>query len=211
MSIRRRASALVALMALVAALAGCTASAGSPVGAPTTFETGVLAAERDLGSPPALRAVRQATVAAMSDEIGVFVLDRALRHESPDDVLAAVTSPGAVRERAALLGRAHSPRLAARLERAFVVVTRQELDPSRAAILSRDVWASGAFHVERWEGVRVAGDTARVLVRGEDRGTSWDGGPKRDAWAQYKLVLHRDPTAAHGWRVVHRQAASTAV
>lgn len=115
-----------------------------------------------------------------------------------------------------LLGRARTSKLARRLEHSFSFYAHQEFGPdwtgsgSRAAWLDRDVWASSTFHVDRWQGVRVNDSAAQVLVRGDHRGTSRGGTPKRDNWAQYKLNLHRDPTAPDGWRIVHEQAASIA-
>ena len=199
------------------ALAGCTRSGHDPsVRVATSFATGVLAAEHDSGDPADRRAVRTATVAALSDEIRAFVVGPGLRGRRTAEVLAAVTGPARTRERAALLGRARSATLATELQRSFSSYAEQEFGPgwtgsgSETAWLDRDVWAAGAFHVDRWQGVRVDNDTARVLVRGEDRGTAWGGRSRRAAWAQYKLILRRDPTAPHGWRITHQQAASTA-
>lgn len=135
----------------------------------------------------------------------------------PAAVLAAVMDPAAARSRADLLGRARSKHLATALQGSFSSSAEQEFGPdragrgSRASWLDRDVWASSTLRVDRWQGVQIDQSTARVLVRGENRGTAWDGGGTATAWAQYKLLLHRDPTAPHGWRVVHERAASTAV
>lgn len=217
MAVRHRAEAGLALAAGLIVLTGCTATDRAPTAQPlTAFGHGVLATEHDLGDASDLRAVRLATVAALSDEVRAFAVDPGLREQQPPDALAALLATGPTEERAALLGRAHSPRLAEDLEQSFVFFARQDFGAawtgsgSRAAWLDRDVWASGRFHVDHWQGVRVVGDTARVLVRGEDRGTSWGGALTRDAWRQEQLILRRDPSAAHGWRIVRHKAASTA-
>ena len=124
-----------------------------------------------------------------------------LRGQKPAETLAALTAAGPTRDRAALLGRARTSKLASGLAHSFRLYAHQEFGTdwtgsgSQDAWLDQDVWASSTFHVERWEGVRVDTRTARVLVRGEDLGTSWGGTPKRDKWGQYKLILRRDPTA----------------
>lgn len=202
---------------VLVALTGCTETGtASPAQVSTTFQKDVLAAEHDAGSAADQRSVRRAGVGALSDENQAFIVDQKLRGENPAEALAALTAPDPTQKRATLLGRARTSKLASGLERSFSFYAHQEFGPdwtgsgSRTAWLDRDVWASSTFHVDRWQGVRVHNSTARVLVRGEHRGTSWGGAPKRDNWAQYKLILHRDPTAPSGWRIVHEEAASTA-
>ena len=213
----RRAKLVAACAIVLMAVTGCTATGPqSSQSVSTTFGGGVLAAEQDLGSATDEDAVRHASVAALSAEIQAFVVDPRLRDRAPADVLKAVMAPGSTHERAVLLGRDRSTRLANMAIDSFALYAREEFGPGwtgsgrRASWLDRDVWASGIFHVDRWDGVRVANATARVLVRGEDRGRSWGGTDKHDNWAQYQLILHRDPTAPHGWRLTHQQAASTA-
>lgn len=215
--IRRRVCALVVASLAVPILAGCsTIDHGSDHAVSKSFRSGVLPPEQNLGDANDLRAVRSATVTALSHEARVFVVDQGLRGKNPSSVMQALTAPGPTRKRMALLSSSHSHRLATRVEQAFEFYLRQDFGPdwpgsgSRDGLLARDVWSSRGFHVDRWDGVRVAGDTARVLVRGEDRGTAWGGTAVRDSWAQEQLILHRDPTAADGWRVVEHRAASTA-
>ena len=218
MTVNRCRPGVLASMAMVLiALTGCTATSNaSPAPVSTTFRKGVLAAEQDVGDAADLRSVRRAAVAALSDENQAFVVDQKLRGENPAEVLAALTAPDPTQKRAILLGRARTSKLASGLEHSFSFYAHQEFGPdwtgsgSRTAWLDRDVWASSTFHVDRWQGVRVNNSTARALVRGEHRGTSWGGALKRDNWAQYKLTLHRDPTAPNGWRIIHEEAASTA-
>jgi hypothetical protein len=217
MSSVRRARLAAVCGTVLLAVVGCTATGSqAPESVSTTFGHEVLAAETDLGSTADKRAVRQASLAALSEAIQAFVVDSKFRHRNPADALTAVVAPASSNDRAVLLGRDRSPRLAKGLDDSFVFYARKEFGPdwtgsgSRTVWLNQDVWASAAFHVDRWEGVRVGYNIARVLVRGEDRGTSWGGTDKRDNWAQYQLIFHRDPTAPHGWRLTHQQAASTA-
>ena len=208
---------LAAIATLLIALTGCAPTGDdSPAQVTTRFHQGVLASEQNLGSTTDQHAARRAVVAALSDENRAFVVDQELRGNKPADVLAAITGPGATRQRAALLGRARTSKLASGLEHSFSFYAHNEFasdwtgSGTQDAWLDQDVWASSTFHVDRWQGVRVDGKTARVLVRGEDRGTSWGGTVKRDNWAQYKLILRRDSTAPDGWRVLHEQASSSA-
>lgn len=219
MPVRSRTRALIPIVTLLVSLvlAGCAAPGHEAPGPLSTrFAKGVLPAEQDSGLPADRTAVRSAALAALTDEGRAFVVDPDLRGEAPAEVLAAVTAHARTRARAALLGRARSAALARDLQASFTFYARDEFGGrwsgtgSRAAWLDRDVWASSTFHVDRWQGVGVEAGTARVLVRGEDRGTAWDGSSRRNGWAQFKLVLRRDSTAPHGWRIIHQQAASTA-
>ena len=211
----RSTGALLVLALTATTLAGCTAAEPAPVA--TTFGTGILPAEQDLGSASDQRAVRAAVVAGLSEEMQAFAVDRGLRGRKPAAVLEILTAAGPTRARAELLSRSHTARLAKDLEEAFLFFARQDFradrtgDVDRAALLDTDVWADVAFHVDRWEGVRIAGDTARVLVHGEDRGTAWGGRAKRDHDRQEQLVLYRDPTAPHGWRIVDHGSATLGV
>lgn len=211
----RFTGALMVLALTATALAGCTAS--EPTSVATTFGLGILPAEQDLGSASDQRAARAAAVAGLSEEMQAFAVDRRLRGRKPAEVLETLTAAGPTRARAALLSRSHTARLAKDLEDAFLFFARQDFladrtgDVDRAALLDTDVWADLTFHVDRWEGVRIAGGTARVLVHGEDRGTAWGGRAKRDHDRQEQLILHRDPTAPHGWRIVDHGSATLGV
>lgn len=210
----RGAAAAIVALAVVLPLASCAAPA--PPSFSTTFEQGVLAAEPDSGSAADLRAVRSAAVGALTDAQQAFDVDPALRGRTPDDVLTTVLGPAATRAREALLERARSAKLATDLQDSFTFYAKEEFGSAwtgsgtRGAWLDRDVRASSRFHVDRWQGVRIEDDVARVLVRGESRGTTWGGTSSRSLWAQYQLILHRDADAPHGWRLVRQQAATTA-
>lgn len=175
------------------------------------FAKGVLSAEADSGRSQDRAAVRAAALQVLDDEAQLFVIDARHRHDPPDRLLAALTSPAAERSRLQLLRRSRSEQLARTLDQAVDFFLREDFRPNPPRPAESDVWGSGAFHLDAWQGVQVAGNIARVIVRGEEQGTSWQGRAQRRTWEQDQLLFERSASAAHGWRLVREVGATTGV
>lgn len=213
----RIAGASIVVIGAIAVVGVGAVVAGDRAAPPVTetairapFAKGVLPAAPDSGRPRDRAAVRAAALLALNDEVRLFTIDLRHRRDPPGQLLAMLTSPTAEQSRLQLLRRSRSEQLAHDLDHAVVFFLRHDFGPDGPRPVDFDIWSTGAFHLDAWQGVQVVGDSARVIVRGEERGTSWEGRAVQHGWVQSKLLFERSASAAHGWRLVREQGASTA-
>ena len=68
------------------------------------------------------------------------------------------------------------------------------------------LFTSNEFVLEKWQGVRISGDTARAILVGHAEWQLANGTLKVDEPLQHKVTLVRDATARYGWLLASSDA-----
>jgi hypothetical protein len=164
---------------LVLALAGCGAPGpGSLTSLPRTVQVPF----PDTGERQRIPEIRHVVVSALSAEVDAY------RHT---DAAGGLTAAQRVAEVAAF-------------EAAPLAAGVAEGPP----LTMPTAFAGAEFRPVRWEGVAVRDGLAKAYVVGHDLYRTLDDGASRGPASQVQLLLRRDATAPHGWRVVAEAAVA---
>ena len=129
--------------------------------------------------------------------------------EIVDDLLTDATAPGRINDQT-LLEREQTLRnvYASEMEIAEAAqVYTDGVADVKAGGDSQSAYSHNEMRIKQFDGVRVTGDTAYVLVQGAQHYTMLDGSEQHEPLSQYKLHLQRSEDTKYGWLITQRASS----
>ncbi len=149
----------------------------------------------DVGTATDVESVRAAVPRILNDWVAAGRADGRVGSTDIASLVAASLSDTAEQERRALLSSVLAPSLV------DAELAGYEQGFRDAMFLTQPLWlyVDNDFVATSWDGVQVIGDTAVVLVQGQQSYVFLNGTTGEEPVHQFRLVLQRDPGSRYGW------------